>query len=101
MNREQVEKLRLDKRNWKLGVIYSCKDDPRVIVRNLWIFGWAWNFGNSLVFIVLPLFVAIFLAPILLFAIVFNASVFVLMTVSSITLLILVALANYIAQGPR
>ena len=101
MNREQAEQLRLDDRHWKLGVIYWCKNDPRVIVRNRWLFGWTWNFGNPHVFIVLFAFVAAFLAPILFIAPLINASVNELIAMYIVVTLIMVGVAHYIAQGPR
>ena len=40
------EELRRDAGNWRWGILYSCADDPRVIVRNRFVFGWTWNFGH-------------------------------------------------------
>jgi hypothetical protein len=99
MNRKQAEQLRLDNRHWKLGVIYSCKNDPRVIVRNRWLFGWTWNFGNPYVFIVLPGFVAAFLAPILFISPMINASVneLIVMYIYIVVILIMISVAHYIA----
>jgi len=101
MKREHAEQLRKDDRHWKLGVIYSCKSDPRVIVRNRWLFGWTWNFGNPYVCIVLPAFVAAFLAPILFIAPIINARISDLVAMYIVTILIMVGVAHYIAQGPR
>lgn len=101
MNREQAEKLRLDDRHWKLGVIYSCKKDPRVIVRNRWLFGWTWNFGHPYVFIVLSVFVAVLLVPILFIAPVINASVNEIVAMCIVVILMMIGTAHYIAQGPR
>lgn len=44
------EELRRDVSNWRWGIFYSCSDDPRVMVRNRWVFGWTWNFGHPRVF---------------------------------------------------
>ena len=44
------EELRRDPDNWHWGIFYSCADDPRVIVRNRFVFGWTWNFGHARVF---------------------------------------------------
>ena len=49
--------------NWKLGVVYFCPEDPRMIVRTLLPVGWAWNFANPKVIVVLPLVVFVFLLP--------------------------------------
>ena len=65
VTREKLEHLRRDPANWKLGLIYCCKDDPRVIVakRQKWQ-GWTINFAHHysipaliliLVFVSLPL----------------------------------------------
>ncbi len=47
METPELKQLRMDSNHWKLGVIYYCKQDPRVIVRNRQMFGWTWNFGHS------------------------------------------------------
>ncbi len=47
MNREQLDILWRDKGNWTLGVIYRCREDPRVIVSRRWRWGgWTLNFGH-------------------------------------------------------
>lgn len=101
MDREQAERLRMDEKHWTLGVIYSCNNDPRVIVRNRWFLGWTWNFGNPYVFIVLPIFVAIFLVSIFFIAPLISGSLIGLIIICIVTTLILVGIAHYIAQGPR
>ena len=50
ITREQVQDLWKDSRNWVLWVIYSCREDPRVIVGNRFFVGWTWNFGHPQVF---------------------------------------------------
>ncbi len=47
MDREQIEELWRDKGNWTLGVIYHCREDPRVIVPRRWRWsGWTLNFSR-------------------------------------------------------
>ncbi len=46
VTREEAEALRQDPEHWHLGVVYACRDDPRVVVRNRWLIGWTWNFAN-------------------------------------------------------
>jgi len=47
MGREQIDKLWKDKANWKWGVVYSCSEDPRVIVPRRWRWGgWTLNFSH-------------------------------------------------------
>ncbi|MDH3456900.1 MAG: hypothetical protein OER90_08665 [Gemmatimonadota bacterium] len=55
MTREDAEALRRDPRHWHLGILYSCRQDPRVVVRNRWFFGWTWNWSHPMV---LPAIVA-------------------------------------------
>jgi len=38
--------MRKNPANWKLGIVYFCPDDPRVIVRQRLPLGWTWNFAN-------------------------------------------------------
>ena len=59
----KYETMRTDPTNWKLGIVYCCKDDPRIIVRNLLPFGWTWNFGHQKVYIAILVTIALFLAP--------------------------------------
>ncbi len=47
MDREQIEELWRDKGNWTWGVIYRCREDPRVIVPRRWCWGgWTLNFNH-------------------------------------------------------
>lgn len=64
MTHQDAEKIRLSRSNWVLGVLYIAKEDPRLIVRNLWWFGWTFNFGNPWVVLALPVAIIIFLSPI-------------------------------------
>jgi hypothetical protein len=47
VTRESLEQLWRDPANWKLGLFYICKDDPRVIVpkRQKWR-GWTINLAH-------------------------------------------------------
>ena len=46
MTREELESCWKDQRNWKWGIIYNCKADPRVVVPKQKWFGWTINFGR-------------------------------------------------------
>ena len=47
MDREQIDRLWKDRTNWTWGVIYRCREDPRVIVPRRWRWGgWTLNFGH-------------------------------------------------------
>ena len=49
--------------NWKIGLLYYCPDDPRVVVRQRFGVGWTWNFGHRMVVPAMALAVLVFLAP--------------------------------------
>ena len=55
--------MRTDRANWKLGVVYFCREDPRLVVRAQFPIGWAWNFANPKVLIGLPMVMVVFLLP--------------------------------------
>ena len=55
--REEAQNLWSDSRHWALGIIYSCREDPRVIVRNRFVVGWTWNFAHPRVFPTMGAFV--------------------------------------------
>jgi hypothetical protein len=101
MNRARAEQLRMNEKNWKFGIIYVCRDDPRVIVRNRHFLGWAWNFGNNRTAIVLPIFIALFLGPIAYLALRYHAELGTIIITGITSLLSLIGIAHYIARGPR
>lgn len=43
-----LDRLWSDARNWRAGLIYSCKEDPRIVVpkRQRWR-GWTLNFAHA------------------------------------------------------
>ena len=47
VTRDKLEQLWRDPVNWKRGLIYSCKDDPRIVVpkKQKWR-GWTINFAH-------------------------------------------------------
>ncbi len=48
MDREQIEEHWRDKGNWAWGIIYRCREDPRVIVPRRWRWGgWTLNFSHA------------------------------------------------------
>ena len=55
--------MRMDPANWKLGFIYVCPDDPRVVVRQRLLLGWTWNFGTPRVIPAILFAVLISAAP--------------------------------------
>ena len=49
MNLSHFDQCRINPDNWKLGFLYVCKDDPRIIVPNRNKgFGWTLNFARPL-----------------------------------------------------
>ena len=98
--REEAQNLWNDSRHWALGIIYSCREDPRVIVRNRFVVGWTWNFAHPRVFPTMGAFVLFFLAPgATLFAFgIFNLPLLIGATVAALA--VLVVIAHRIASGP-
>ena len=63
MTESRFEAMRNDPSHWKLGVIYFCPQDPRVVVRQRFPIGWTWNFGNRWVLLGIVAAVSIFVGP--------------------------------------
>ena len=98
--REQVQALWSDSRNWVLGIVYCCREDPRVIVRNRFTVGWTWNFGHPWVFPTIGAFALFALAPgATLFALgIPNGPLLIGVTVAAIAVLVMIA--RRIESGP-
>jgi len=101
MNHVEAEGLRANCKNWHWGIVYKCSEDPRLIVRNRYFFGWTWNFGHPKVFLGI--------SAAALFAIgvpyLFVATGFVSLSIALASFLgcviVLMIIANGIANGPR
>ncbi len=100
MTREQVLALWKDSRHWVLGIIYSCREDPRVIVRNRFTVGWTWNFGHPMVFPTMGVFTLFALAPgAVLFTLgIVSVPLLIGVTVAAVALLPMIA--RRIESGP-
>ena len=100
ITREQAQTLWNDSRSWFAGIIYSCRDDPRVIVRNRFWVGWTWNFSHPKVFRTMGAFALFTLAPaaVLIAVGIPNLPLLVGATVAAIA--ILVVIAYRIESGP-
>ena len=97
----KYETMRQDRANWIFGTIYYCPDDPRLVVRNLLPFGWAWNFGHPKVYVGILLAIVAFLAPPCL---AWQLGVSSRITIGVVALLALVAVvfvASRLAQDPE
>ncbi len=101
MTHEEAEILRSDDRRWRLGVIYSCNADPRVIVRNRFPFGWTWNFGHRWVFPAIVAATLFAIGPVYWSANYKSLETWVLWAIFLVCLGILIAIAHYVATGPR
>lgn len=64
MSESKFEQMRKNAVNWKLGMIYFCADDPRVVVQNRFPLGWTWNFANRWVPLGIVLSVLLFVGPV-------------------------------------
>jgi len=65
MTREEIEACWNDPRNYKWGLIYYCKADPRAIVpRRLKWMGWTVNFARPSAIPITLLLVALVSAPV-------------------------------------
>lgn len=101
MTREEAEALRSSDRYWKLGIIYACRADPRIIVRNRFVVGWTWNFGHRWVMPTLLAFVLFALGPAAWLVRGGVRDVQILLAVVTASLVVLVGIAHRIASGPR
>ena len=70
VTRDKLEQLWRDPVNWKRGLIYSCKDDPRIVVpkKQKWR-GWTINFAHRRATPTLILMILAAVLPVFLFAI--------------------------------
>jgi len=95
------EIMRTDPVNWKHGVVYYCQKDPRIVVRNLAPFGWAWNFGHRYVYIAIVLAISAFFAPPFFAWQLGVRSVVALGIIAVLALLVVVFIASRLAQEPN
>lgn len=58
------DELYEDPSNWRLGIVYACTKDPRLVVPNRYFIGWTWNFGHPRVFPSIFLVVCIAVGPV-------------------------------------
>jgi hypothetical protein len=101
MTRDEAEALRNDDQHWTLGIIYTCREDPRVIVRNRILVGCTWNFGHRFVLPTLLAFILVAIGPAALLWMNGVTDPLALFAVTAVCVLILVLIAYHIAAGPR
>ncbi len=64
LTRDELEAMWRDGANWKLGVVYVCKRDPRLVVRKrLGWTGWTFNFAHARSFGLLVVVLAAAMGP--------------------------------------
>ena len=97
----KFESLRRDPANWKLGIVYVCKDDPRIIVRTLLPFGWTWNFGHRKTYIAILIAIVAFLAPPYLAWRMGVRSTLIIGIVVVVCLIAIVSLASRLSRDPE
>lgn len=97
----KYEGMRTNPANWKLGIVYCCNDDPRIIVRQLLPFGWTWNFGHPNVYSAILIAVVMFLAPPYLAWWMGVRSALAIGTIIVLTLTTIVIIASRIARDPE
>lgn len=97
----RYERMRTDSANWWLGTIYRCKDDPRIVVRNLLPFGWTWNFAHDRVYLAIA--VAIMAFPGLPCVAWFAGlrSPLALVVITAFALFVIVLVASRMARDPE
>ena len=59
----KYEAMRTDPANWKMGFVYYCAQDSRIVVRQRLPVGWTWNFGHPKVYLAILIAVLVFLSP--------------------------------------
>jgi len=97
----KFEAMRTDPENWKLGIVYYCTDDPRIIVRNLLPIGWTWNFGHPKVYMAILIAIVAFLVPPFIAWQMGARSALVIGCIIVLTLIAIVYLASRFAQDPE
>ena len=96
----RYETLRIDPANWRLGLVYVCADDPRVVVRQRHGLGWTWNFGHRYVVPAIGIAILLFLLPPLVAWWSGVRSLTVLAIIAAASLVILILLASRLAIPP-
>jgi len=100
MTHDEAEKLRSDPAHWRWGIIYSCRKDPRIIVRNTWMFGWTWNLAHPRTFAAIAL-VLLCAAGLPYWALATGKPGWLVAGLFGVVVLATVAVAHYVANGPR
>lgn len=96
----RYETLRLDPANWRLGLVYVCGDDPRIVVRQRHGLGWTWNFGHRFIVPAIGFAILLFVLPPLTAWSYGVRSPITLAIVAAASLVVLVLIASRLAVPP-
>ena len=96
----RYERMRTDPANWWLGTIYRCKEDPRIVVRNLLPFGWTWNFAHGRVYLGIGAAITAFLVPPGLAWLAGLRSTIALAAIAALALFAIVLVVSRMARDP-
>ena len=97
----KFEAMRLSNKHWKLGVIYYCRQDPRVVVRNRFSIGWAWNFGHRFVLVAILLAGILFCLPALVAYYLGVRSIVAIASLLVLSLCSIMLIVNTLAKDPE
>jgi uncharacterized membrane protein len=99
VTRDEAEALRQDAQHWHFGVLYACRDDPRVVVRHRQLIGWSWNLANPWT---IPAMLAVGLALLgPAWFLVQRGAIGAAFTTAALIVVPIVLLAHWNASGPR
>lgn len=96
----KYEKMRTDSANWKLGIAYCCKDDPRIVVRQRLPIGWTWNFGHPGAVLAILLAIVVLLGPPYIAWWLGVRSGIAMLLVVLVSLGLIVLVANHLSRDP-
>lgn len=97
----KYETMRTDPSNWKLGIVYCCAQDPRIIVRQRMPIGWTWNFAHARVIPAILIAVFMFLSPAAIGWWLGIRSTIVLGLATLLALIVIMVMASWLAKDPQ
>jgi len=97
-----LDKLWSEPGNWRAGIIYICKDDPRVIVpkRSKWG-GWTLNFTHPAAWLVLLVSILSILVPVALLSLTRTATAGVCLGFSAAVVVFWSVLSRVLSSAKR
>jgi uncharacterized membrane protein len=102
MTENEINELWKNPRNWRVGFVYYCKEDPRVIVpKRIKIMGWTLNFANLWAIPTLILMIVGVLAPFKILALFAPPEKSLWLLITILFVLIGLCLFCFIMASPR